>query len=224
MSKVKCGSCGEATVNDLGLQEVREGVWHNDGGLMRHWCGSPRKWSLALPEESATAGGTFERGVERVLGEVLAVCRERGGQYGDGWALENLRCDNLWVTVARMGIPVAHLDPASLRELMVAALCDVKMQRLARGWKEDSAVDLINYLAFLVSLRRDAKAEAMVVNRPLTEGEMEAGRRCLTCAYCGTMAGQAWMGGVVCCKLCGQPFTAANPPPVTPGNASEGSK
>lgn len=179
MTKVKCGNCGE-DVRCIGCGKVAERVnctgedWRVRGEVLRHQC-ERGVWNLAISVvEAAGAGrgvnshelasrGAFETAVETVLGEVLTVCRERGGQYGDGYQLENLSVGNL-----------AALLPGKtrveLRMVLVTALCDVKLQRLAQGWKEDSAVDLINYLAALIYWRRETVGSA---NPPITPSSVK---------------------------------------------------
>lgn len=90
--------------------------------------------------------------MHRILeGECLAIGTQRGQEYGDSWALENLVTTFTVATLKRLGI---ELPPEELRLIIAASLVDVKDQRIGAGpWKLDSAVDGINYRSLYADLR-----------------------------------------------------------------------
>jgi hypothetical protein len=94
---------------------------------------------------------TFEKGIETILGEGVAIAKQRGGEYGDSWALGNLVSTFTRSTLESFGIKVTD---EQLRLIQMAALIDVKDARMIGPYKEDSVVDGINYRAVFAYLRR----------------------------------------------------------------------
>jgi hypothetical protein len=94
---------------------------------------------------------TFEKGIETILGEGVAIATQRGGEYGDSWALGNLVSTFTRSTLESFGIKVTD---EQLRLIQMAALIDVKDARMIGPYKEDSVVDGINYRAVFAYLRR----------------------------------------------------------------------
>jgi hypothetical protein len=93
---------------------------------------------------------TFNDAAEETIKKALAVCAQRGGEYNDSWAIENIKTPFLDNTLQGFGIA---LTASAKRLIVLAALADVKISRLVGPYKEDSAVDLINYVAAYNSLR-----------------------------------------------------------------------
>lgn len=80
----------------------------------------------------------------------LPVCEQRGVEYQDSWALDNLKTpffDQAWA--AATGTAANFLSKEEKRLLVIAALCDVKVSRLVGAFKSDTYEDLINYVATL---------------------------------------------------------------------------
>lgn len=91
---------------------------------------------------------TFETFALETLNKATAIYNERGAQYADSWDLAVLQTPftNLVVDCA------AHYDVLAYKRLLAcAALCDVKLSRIGGGFKEDTFIDLINYIAFFVA-------------------------------------------------------------------------
>jgi hypothetical protein len=96
----------------------------------------------------------FNASANSTLAECLAICEQRGGEYEDSWHLDNLMVP-FHAQVIRQ---IAHDQPYSREEqrlITMAAVCDVKLSRLAGPFKRDTYVDLINYVAALCSLLQD---------------------------------------------------------------------
>ena len=100
----------------------------------------------------------FEQLVEQGHARALAVCTQRGAQYGDSWRA----CPWLVLRAVLRCLGYAEgLSPNQLRIIALAALCDVKYARLAGGWKADTAVDLGNYLAALEAAMRQENEDGV---------------------------------------------------------------
>lgn len=102
----------------------------------------------------ANAAPTFERTADAALDQVRAIYSQRGGEYADSWSLKHLVTTLTRATLARFGVT---LDDEQLRLLQLAALVDVKNQRIGAGgeWKADSIVDGIAYAASYLTLREE---------------------------------------------------------------------
>lgn len=89
---------------------------------------------------------TFERTADAALEETRAIYAQRGAEYADSWAVEHLVFTLTRSTLARFGI---RLTDEEMRLLQLAALCDVKDQRIAAGgpFKKDSFIDGLAYRA-----------------------------------------------------------------------------
>lgn len=102
---------------------------------------------------------TFDFYAASVLNESLEIQAQRGTEYGDTWALENMNATFTQATLARI-ILNPHFDGnvtlEEVRLIIMAALVDVKDSRVASGdWKKDSVVDGINYRAVYAGLREE---------------------------------------------------------------------
>ena len=96
---------------------------------------------------------TFDKAVLDFLPEAMAICSDRGGSYGDTWALEN-RVNTFKVIVLRL--PQSQLlQKEWLRLLDAASLIDTKHTRWLGGFKRDHVIDAINYEAMFGHLMED---------------------------------------------------------------------
>ena len=98
----------------------------------------------------------FNNATETMSGEVAAVMAERGGQNGDSWK------DNqqLAMKAVKREIDIHGskiTDNQNYRLLALAALVDIKYQRLMGGYKEDTPIDMVNYLYGLAYAVREMK-------------------------------------------------------------------
>lgn len=94
----------------------------------------------------------FNAAVDSTLGRALMVSNERGGEYGDTWALENQQTrflDMVLNEIDSTAFSTKTLSREEKRLIMVACLCDVKVSRMLGGFKGDTLDDLINYSAAL---------------------------------------------------------------------------
>jgi len=101
---------------------------------------------------------TFNAAAEETLAKALEICTQRGTEYQDSWATENLKTPFLDNLVAALRPQVdsrgeVFYSSAEKRLIVLASLCDVKLSRLTGAYKEDTAVDLINYVAAYNALR-----------------------------------------------------------------------
>lgn len=98
---------------------------------------------------------TFNRAVEETFTRASSISNQRAGEYSDSWSLDNLRTpwvDNLMADHPTPPLPLlAHYK----RLLIMAAMLDIKLSRLAGGWKDDTALDSLNYLAAYTQLRNE---------------------------------------------------------------------
>jgi hypothetical protein len=118
-----------------------------------------------------SAPAIFEGAMHRVLGECTGLGTQRGQEYADSWALENVVTTFTKNTLLRFGFT---LNQEQLRLVIAAALVDVKDQRINAGgpWKRDSAIDGINYRALYTDLREEYEAntaESVAPNVPRSE-------------------------------------------------------
>lgn len=96
---------------------------------------------------------TFNRACRMVLEDALKTQAQRGNEYGDSWAIENMNPIFLRALMKELGY---GLSPSELRLVMLAALVDVKDSRIANGnLKEDSVIDGLNYRATLIQLLKE---------------------------------------------------------------------
>ena len=86
-----------------------------------------------------------------------AIYNQRGDEYGDTWALENIVTTYLDGVLNMLGI--FGLSLAERRLLEMASLVDVKESRIKHGsWKLDNSDDAVNYRAAF-SAWREAYSE-----------------------------------------------------------------
>lgn len=85
--------------------------------------------------------------------EVVKTMQERGSQYADTWGKDG--CWNLTKAVIKKYTD-KDLDQEALKAIALASFCDQKYSRFAGGYKEDTAIDLIPYIAALVdTIKKD---------------------------------------------------------------------
>ena len=107
---------------------------------------------------------TFERTADETIERSQAIYKQRGVQYSDTWALENLTTAVTRSVLQRFGIQGLRAD--ELRLLLLAALIDVKDSRLIGGWNPDSLYDGIAYRASFTTLRDEYERREAVAVRP----------------------------------------------------------
>lgn len=86
------------------------------------------------------------------LKEVAATMQERGGQYCDSWGK-----DASWLLTRAVIKKYTDIDvnEDALKAIGLAVFIDQKYSRFLGGWKRDTAVDMVPYLAALVDKIRD---------------------------------------------------------------------
>src|SRR6266851_2719068 len=92
---------------------------------------------------------TFNYWVDTILGEAISISNQRGDEYGDSWALENMHTpvlDNILKMDYKLGSDPL-MDKRYKRLIVIASMIDVKGSRWLGPFKEDTPVDSINYLA-----------------------------------------------------------------------------
>jgi hypothetical protein len=96
---------------------------------------------------------TFTKAVLSYLPEALNIATDRGGAYGDTWALEN-RINTFKKIVFRL--PQHPLLYGEFMRLVdCAGLIDTKHSRYLGGFKRDHTLDGINYEAMFGYLMED---------------------------------------------------------------------
>src|SRR6266478_3418441 len=90
----------------------------------------------------------FEENATETLEACISIFRDRGKGYTDTWR------NGTWNAVKATRSVIGHRTfwtDEDYRTIVAAALVDVKIARLAGEYKEDTSLDLINYLANWVS-------------------------------------------------------------------------
>jgi hypothetical protein len=95
----------------------------------------------------------FTKAMKDYLPECWEIGVERGGQYGDTWALEN-RVNTYKLVVLRLPKTEALVD-SWLRLMDAASMLDIKSTRFLGGFKRDHVIDSINYFAAFGFLLED---------------------------------------------------------------------
>lgn len=91
-----------------------------------------------VPAFNAAANKTLQRATE--------VHMQRGNEYQDSWALENVHAP--FVThVLREVFGLSGASPEELRLIIAASLVDVKISRMGGAFKVDTCDDMVNYVA-----------------------------------------------------------------------------
>lgn len=92
----------------------------------------------------------FEERADVSISRAQAVYKQRGGEYADTW--RSCRFLKMKAVSKTLGI---EIKPEHFRALATAAFCDMKYERNAGGYKDDSIIDGINYDAFLAEEMRE---------------------------------------------------------------------
>lgn len=119
---------------------------------------------------------TFNAAAEETINKALAVCDQRGGEYNDSWALEHIKTpflDNTLDYLTREPYERPVFDARDKRLIVLASLIDVKISRLVGPYKEDSSVDLINYVAAYNTLRLLHEQPPIDVKQQSAERDIE---------------------------------------------------
>ena len=103
--------------------------------------------------ENKNIKGRFAENSIPVLIESMEILIKREEEYSDTWEL----CQ--WLAMKAIARKYSLLLPQHLaRELAAAAFVDIKYSRLAGGFKEDTLIDLVNYITNLVGESREPKS------------------------------------------------------------------
>lgn len=103
-------------------------------------------------DETAKKKPTFESFADATLAKVRATYGQRGVEYADSWNIETFHSPFTDLVIQQNANTKSGLTNAGLKRLLAAAaLCDVKLSRMSGGYKEDTLIDLIAYIAFLNS-------------------------------------------------------------------------
>jgi len=96
----------------------------------------------------------FNAAADRTLTRAQAIHRQRGNEYQDSWALENVHAPFI-THVLREVFGLSGASAEELRLIMAAALVDVKDSRMGGEFKLDTIDDGINYRAAFCSWMED---------------------------------------------------------------------
>lgn len=123
---------------------------------------------------------TFNRSVDETIKTALAISNQRGGEYSDSWSLENLQTPFLTNLLTNCPPTPSMVTPEFKRLVIMASMIDVKVSRLGGPWKDDTALDLINYIAAYTSLRRQHERGLTAKTGPAqmaSDNQMVGGQR-----------------------------------------------
>jgi hypothetical protein len=96
----------------------------------------------------------FNSAADRTLARAAAIHQQRGSEYEDSWALENVHAPFI-THVLREVFGLTGASAEELRLVMAAALVDVKDSRMGGVFKLDTIDDGINYRAAFCSWMED---------------------------------------------------------------------
>lgn len=100
-----------------------------------------KAWSTVAP--------LFDENADASLARAAAIYKQRGGEYADTW--RTCRFLKMKAVAKELG---CEIPDEAYRALATAAFCDMKYERNAGGYKDDSIIDGINYDAFLAEEMR----------------------------------------------------------------------
>lgn len=106
------------------------------------------------PSDAHPPLASFNAAAKRTIDRATAVHMQRGNEYRDSWALENVHAPFIR-HVLREVFGVANVTAEELRLVMSAALVDVKDSRMGGVFKLDTVDDGINYRAAFASWMED---------------------------------------------------------------------
>ena len=102
-------------------------------------------------DENVSQQPAFNAAADTTLRRAAAISNQRGGEYLDSWALDNMITTFFDATLRALNVP--GLSAEAKRLLIVAALIDIKDSRMLGPWKEDTVDDGINYRAAYATWR-----------------------------------------------------------------------
>jgi len=106
--------------------------------------------SRNCPVHNEPSAHAFNAAVNETLDRARAISDQRGDEYLDSWALENIHTPFSDCVDRMLDAPPSIVD-VERRLRLIAALIDVKISRLLGPWKDDTGIDLINYVAAFVA-------------------------------------------------------------------------
>jgi hypothetical protein len=88
----------------------------------------------------------FINAATNTLKEVAKTMQERGGQYADTWGKDG--CWHLTKAIVAK-YSGKTVDDDACKAIALAAFIDQKYSRFAGGYRKDTAVDIVGYIAAL---------------------------------------------------------------------------
>lgn len=88
----------------------------------------------------------FISAATNTLKEVAKTMQERGDQYADTWGKDG--CWHLTRALIKLYTDT-DVDDEICKKVALATFIDQKYSRFAGGYKKDTAIDLVNYIAAL---------------------------------------------------------------------------
>jgi len=88
----------------------------------------------------------FIASATNTLKEVAKTMQERGDQYADTWGKDGVW--HLTKAIIKQYTKV-DVDDETCKAIALATFIDQKYSRFAGGYKKDTAIDLVNYIAAL---------------------------------------------------------------------------
>jgi len=88
----------------------------------------------------------FIASATNTLKEVAKTMQERGDQYADTWGKDGVW--HLTRAIVKQYTKV-DIDDETCKAIALATFIDQKYSRFAGGYKKDTAIDLVNYIAAL---------------------------------------------------------------------------
>lgn len=109
-------------------------------------------------QEIPVSKHTFNKAADTTIDRAAKISNQRAGEYHDSWSVDQLHTpylDNLL-----RDFPTA--PPVFARQykrlIVMASMIDIKISRMGGGWKDDTCIDLINYVAAYCQLRNEFNA------------------------------------------------------------------
>jgi hypothetical protein len=95
----------------------------------------------------------FISAATNTLKEVAKTMLERGDQYADTWGKDG--CWHLTKAIIKEQTGT-DIDEEACKRIALATFIDQKYSRFAGSYRTDTAIDMINYLAALVDMQKQA--------------------------------------------------------------------
>lgn len=127
--------------------------WENSEGAQLEHAVAKSTGKQILFDDRVSEQPAFNAAADKTLRRAQAISNQRGEEYLDSWALDNMVTTFFDATLRRLG--VCGLSREACRLLIVAALIDIKDSRMPGPWKEDTVDDGINYRAAYASWRQE---------------------------------------------------------------------